>query len=253
MFVVLFRKRRNNQMTAVKLQVNPSSFLQIFQKTSYFISANTYGKYILSKDNCIARHDDKMCFFPNCRYLILLIGNLKDLLQKLDAFCFNYQNVGCFVKKNLCKLTNFWIPKRFVEINWYCKRYSHHTHQEPKCHKERNNPKDSTKRETNTCYTLVKSLFTAGRRHYPTSCSLMSLAFWWQFSEILKRWFGKPILNKKFWNVSDFKIEKNRTRQILDWRKYNALDSEFKNFRHVRFWFKKFNNASDFILKIFQS
>ena len=36
-----------------------------------------------------------MCFLPNCRYHIILIGNIKKLLQKLDAFCFNYQNVDC--------------------------------------------------------------------------------------------------------------------------------------------------------------
>ena len=45
---------------------------------------------------CIARHDDKMCFLPNCRYHILLKGNIKEeLLQKLDAFRFNYQHLDC--------------------------------------------------------------------------------------------------------------------------------------------------------------
>ena len=36
-----------------------------------------------------------MCFLPNCRYHIILIGNIKELLQKLDAFFFNYQHVHC--------------------------------------------------------------------------------------------------------------------------------------------------------------
>ena len=36
-----------------------------------------------------------MCFLPNCRYHTNLIGNIKELLQKLDAFCFNYQHVVC--------------------------------------------------------------------------------------------------------------------------------------------------------------
>ena len=30
-----------------------------------------------------------MCFLPTCRYHILLLGNIKELLQKLDAFCSN--------------------------------------------------------------------------------------------------------------------------------------------------------------------
>ena len=76
------------------LQVTPS-FYTTYSKNSLFISANTYEKYILSKEYCIPRYDDKMCFLPNCRYHIILIGDIKELLQKLDGFCFNYQQVDC--------------------------------------------------------------------------------------------------------------------------------------------------------------
>ena len=81
-------------MAAVKLQAIPS-FYTIFSKNSLFISANTHEKYIVSKEYFFAGHDDKMCFLPNCRYHIILIGNIKELLQKLDVFCFNYQHVDC--------------------------------------------------------------------------------------------------------------------------------------------------------------
>ena len=81
-------------MAAVMLQMIPS-FYTSFSKNSLFISANNYEKYIVSKEYCIAGHDDKMCFLPNCRFHIILIGNIKELLQKLDAFCFNYQHVDC--------------------------------------------------------------------------------------------------------------------------------------------------------------
>ena len=81
-------------MAAVMLQVIPSFFTN-YSKNSLFISANTYEKFLVSEEYCIARHDDKMCFLPICRYHIVLIGNIKELLQKLDAFCFNYQNVDC--------------------------------------------------------------------------------------------------------------------------------------------------------------
>ena len=69
--------------------------LNKFLKFSLFISANTYEKYIVIAKYCNFRHDDKLCFLPNCRYHIILIVNLKELLQKLDAFCFNYQHVHC--------------------------------------------------------------------------------------------------------------------------------------------------------------
>ena len=81
-------------MAAVMLQVI-SSFYTKYSKNSLFISANTYEKFIVSREYCIARHDNKMCFLPKCRYHMILIGNIKDLLQKPDAFCFNYQHVEC--------------------------------------------------------------------------------------------------------------------------------------------------------------
>ena len=81
-------------MAAVMLQVI-LSFYTNYPKNSLFVSANIYEKVILSKEYSIARHDDKMCFLPNCRYDFILIGNIKELLQKLDAFCFNYQHADC--------------------------------------------------------------------------------------------------------------------------------------------------------------
>ena len=81
-------------MAAVMLQAIPS-FYTDFSKNYLFLSANTYEKFIVSKEYCVARHDDKMCLLPNWRYHIILIGNIKELLQKLDAFCFNYQHVDC--------------------------------------------------------------------------------------------------------------------------------------------------------------
>ena len=35
------------------------------------------------------------CLLPNCRYHIILIGDLEDLLRKLEAFCSNYQLLDC--------------------------------------------------------------------------------------------------------------------------------------------------------------
>ena len=67
----------------------------MIQKTAPFFLQTHMKKNIVSKEYCIARHDDKMCFLPICRSHIVLIGNIKELLHKLDAFCFNYQHVDC--------------------------------------------------------------------------------------------------------------------------------------------------------------
>ena len=70
------------------------AFTQNSEK-SLFIPANTYEKYIVCKDYCIAHHDDKTCYLPSCNYHILLLGNVEELLKKLDTFCFTYQHVEC--------------------------------------------------------------------------------------------------------------------------------------------------------------
>ena len=82
--ILLFRHRLNNQMAAVILQMIPSLYPS-YSKFSLFISAITYEKFIVSKDYCIAHHDDKICCLPSFRYHILLIGDIEELLQKLDA------------------------------------------------------------------------------------------------------------------------------------------------------------------------
>ena len=81
-------------MAAIMLQAKSSFYTKLSEK-SLLISANTYEKFLVCKDYCIAHHDDKTCFLPACKYHILLIGNVEELLKKLDTFCFTYQHVDC--------------------------------------------------------------------------------------------------------------------------------------------------------------
>ena len=80
-------------MAAIMLQTIPSFYAKISEK-SLFISAKTYEKFIVCKDYCIAHHDDKTCSLPACKYHILL-GEIEEMLHKLDTFCFTYQHVDC--------------------------------------------------------------------------------------------------------------------------------------------------------------
>ena len=80
-------------MAAIMLQTIPSFCPKITEKT-LFISASLYEKYIVCKDYCIAHHDDKTCFLPTCIYENILLGNVEELLKKLDTFCFTYQHVA---------------------------------------------------------------------------------------------------------------------------------------------------------------
>ena len=81
-------------MAAIMLQAKPSFYTKLSEK-SLFISANTYEKFLVGEDYSIAHHDDKTCFLPACEYHILLLGNVEELLKKLDTFCFTYEHVDC--------------------------------------------------------------------------------------------------------------------------------------------------------------
>ena len=79
-------------MASIVLQTIPSFYTKLSEK-SLFISANTYEKYIVCKDYCVAVHK-KTCFLPARKYIILL-GNAGELTKKLGTFCFTYQHVDC--------------------------------------------------------------------------------------------------------------------------------------------------------------
>ena len=81
-------------MAAIILQTIPSFYAKISEK-SLFISSTTYGKNIVCKDYCIAHHIEKTCFLHACKHHIVLLGNVQELLKKLDTFCFTYQHVDC--------------------------------------------------------------------------------------------------------------------------------------------------------------
>ena len=81
-------------MAAIMLETIPSFYTKISEKT-LFISANTYEKDIVCKDYCLAHHNNKTCFLPTCKYHIILLGNVEELLKNLDTFCFTYQDVDC--------------------------------------------------------------------------------------------------------------------------------------------------------------
>ena len=81
-------------MAAIMLQTIPSFSTKISER-SLVISPHTYERYIVCTDSCIAYHDDKTCFLAACKYHIILLGNVEELLEKLVSFCFTYQYVDC--------------------------------------------------------------------------------------------------------------------------------------------------------------
>ena len=81
-------------MAAIMLQTIPRLHTKLSEK-SLFVSASTYEKYIVCKDYSIAHHDNKTCSLSSCKYHILLLGNVEELLKKLDTFWFTYQHVDC--------------------------------------------------------------------------------------------------------------------------------------------------------------
>ena len=74
------------------LQVLPS-FHSTFSKVSLFKSASSFEKYIVSNNYCLANHNARVYFLPNCRSHIILTRDIGEMLQNMDAFCLTYQHV----------------------------------------------------------------------------------------------------------------------------------------------------------------
>ena len=89
-----FVNYRSIQVAAIILQTIPSFYAKFSEKSLYF-SAKTYEKNIVSKDYCIAHHDNKTCSLRACKYQNRLPGEIEELLHKLDTFYFTYQHVDC--------------------------------------------------------------------------------------------------------------------------------------------------------------
>ena len=50
-------------------------------------------------------------FLPSCEYHIILLGNVEELLKKLDTFCFTYQHVDCLYTLFKCRFSGNVIAK----------------------------------------------------------------------------------------------------------------------------------------------
>ena len=72
-------------MAAITIQTIPSFYTKLSEE-SLFTSSNTFEECIVCKDYGIAHHEDKTCYLPVCKYQIILLGNVKELLKKLDTF-----------------------------------------------------------------------------------------------------------------------------------------------------------------------
>ena len=114
-----FRKRLNNQMAAFMLQVIPSSCAS-YSKIHIFNFANRYENCNLSKDYCMAQHDNKICLLPFCRYHNRLIGVIEKLMPNLDAFCSSTdQQVDCLYtsfKYHFSYKSALKIEKKFEDV-----------------------------------------------------------------------------------------------------------------------------------------
>ena len=92
------------------LQVIPTFFVECSEKI-LFISANTYKKNIVCNDYCVAFHNDKTCSVSFCKFHIILLGIVHELLKKLDTFCFTYQHVDCLHRFFKYRFSGKWIAK----------------------------------------------------------------------------------------------------------------------------------------------
>ena len=69
---------------------NAKNDSQLFVQKTVVLILQTPMKKLWVKNSFFFNHDGKMCYLRTCSYHILLIGDIIELLQKLDVSCFNY-------------------------------------------------------------------------------------------------------------------------------------------------------------------
>ena len=89
-FQIHFFKKKTQQSDGSCNVTSDSQLLYKLFKKNLFFPANLFEKYIVTKELCIARHDDETCFLPSSRCHIILIGDNNESPETLDAFCLSY-------------------------------------------------------------------------------------------------------------------------------------------------------------------
>ena len=89
----------------------PSSFFAEYSEKCLFVFSNTYKKYIVCNDFCVAFQNDKTCFVSNWKFHISLLGNVEEVLKKLNTFCFTYQHVDCLYTLFMYRFSGKFIAK----------------------------------------------------------------------------------------------------------------------------------------------
>ena len=84
-FVLKTTLQTQSRFTATSI----SQLLRKVFKNSLFVLAKTYEKYSVSKEYCIAHHDAKICFLPNCRYHVFLMVTLKSYCRNWTFYVSN--------------------------------------------------------------------------------------------------------------------------------------------------------------------
>ena len=82
-------------MAAILLQTIPSFYTKVSEKNSLYFRKYNYEKYFVCEDYCIAHQHNRLCFLPEGKFHVILLGNIEELLKKLNKFCFTYQHVDC--------------------------------------------------------------------------------------------------------------------------------------------------------------
>ena len=114
-----FVRKRTEQSDGSCLLQKITSWYSKYPKNSLFF-CRRIRKNFVSKVYCIHRHDDKMCFVRNCRYHIILLRDIENLLQNLDVFRFNYQHVDCLYTLFKYRFSSKLLPRVDISLILCC-------------------------------------------------------------------------------------------------------------------------------------
>ena len=71
-----------------------------FKKESRLLHTSFFERLLRVRKHCIGYHDGRTCYLPDWGCHSLLIGDIEELLQKMNAFGFRFQHEGCLHKNS---------------------------------------------------------------------------------------------------------------------------------------------------------
>ena len=92
-------------MAGAMMNMLPNYFNVYINNALFLYLDCDYSKYITTEEYAVSQHDSTFCRYDDCKYHVILIGDVEKILQQLQSHRFHYLWGDCFYA--ICKFLIF--------------------------------------------------------------------------------------------------------------------------------------------------